>query len=477
MSKEMIAKNMRAKKTGGFDKSLIAVIMPLAWPTILQEALQTVVQFIDSAMVGRISANASAAVGLTQTVTWLLGGLLSAASIGFLAVISRAIGAEDMDRAQKAAGQSVLVTIVMGVIIGLIGMGLSFVLPTWLGGAPEIRKDATTYFLIINIPMLFRSAIILFGAVLRATGDMRNPMLVNALMNGINVLLNFFLIYPTREVTAFGHSFTLFGAGMGVAGAATATAISYVIGGVLMTILLMKSDRGVAPKLENLKPDKEILQKCLQISLPNAGERTVVCLGSTVFTAMVASLGTVSLAAHSIAITAESAFYVPGYGFQAAATTLAGMTLGEGDENKLDRMSNTLMKITVFCMFVTGLLLFIFPNALMTLFTKDPQVIAQGAAVLRIVSVSEPFFAVTLSLEGIFNGVGDTTVPFVISLCSMWGIRILFTFICVKMLGMGLSAVWMCMIADVITRSMCMYTRYRSGKWKKELSMDSTVQA
>lgn len=465
----MGANTASLNKRGKFDKSLIAVIMPLAWPTILEQALQTIVQFIDSAMVGRISANASAAVGLTQTVTWLLSGLFFAAGVGFLAVISRAIGADDRDYAQRTAGQAVVVAVIMGLVIGAAGMALSFVLPTWLGGAEEIRRDATIYFFIINVPMVFRSAIILFGALLRATGDMRHPMLVNAMMNAINVVLNFFLIYSTRSVSLFGFDVTIPGAGMGVAGAATATAISYVIGGIAMTGLLIKSDRGVAPKKKYLKPDKAILKRCFSIALPNAAERTVVCLGSTVFTALVASLGTISLAAHSIAITAESAFYVPGYGFQAAATTLSGLTAGEGDEDKLDRMSETLMRITVFCMFITGLLLFIFPQAMMSLFTRDPQVIAQGTVVLRIVSVSEPFFALTLSLEGVFNGVGDTKMPFIISLCSMWGVRILFTFLCVKVFGMGLASVWMCMIADVITRALCMFTRYRSGLWKKGL--------
>lgn len=468
-------KTLLQSKRSKFDKSMISIIMPLAWPTILEQALQTIVQFIDSAMVGRISANASAAVGLTQTVTWLLNGLFFAAGVGFLAVISRAVGAEDRNRSEKAAGQAVLVTAIMGIVIGAVGVGLSFVLPEWLGGAPEIQKDATTYFMIVNIPMIFRSAIILFGSLLRATGDMRHPMIVNVWMNGINVVLNFLLIYPTREVSVFGMNLNIFGAGMGVAGAATATAIAYVIGGIMMTVYLMKSDRGVAPKWKNMKPDKEILGRCFQISLPNAAERTVVSLGSTAFIAMVADLGTVCLAAHSIAITAESAFYIPGYAFQASATTLAGMSLGEGDEDKLGRLSETIMGITVLCMFISGLLLFIFPNVLMSFFTHDPQVIEQGTVALRIVSVSEPFFAITLSLQGIFNGVGDTKMPFVISLCSMWGIRILFTFICVKVLGLGLAAVWMCMIADVITRSLGMYTRYRSGKWKKGLFEEQTA--
>ena len=236
----MGANTASLNKRGKFDKSLIAVIMPLAWPTILEQALQTIVQFIDSAMVGRISANASAAVGLTQTVTWLLSGLFFAAGVGFLAVISRAIGADDRDYAQRTAGQAVVVAVIMGLVIGAAGMALSFVLPTWLGGAEEIRRDATIYFFIINVPMVFRSAIILFGALLRATGDMRHPMLVNAMMNAINVVLNFFLIYSTRSVSLFGVEVTIPGAGMAVMAASRAN-IQYLSG--LMDAQMISCDK------------------------------------------------------------------------------------------------------------------------------------------------------------------------------------------------------------------------------------------
>lgn len=466
---------MVRKKGIMLDKDLIATIMPLAWPTILEQALQTIVQFVDSAMVGRIGASASAAVGLTQTVTWLLNGLLFAAAVGFLAVISRAIGAEDTELAQRAAGQSVIMAGGLGIVVGLIGIGISGALPGWLGAEEAIRKDASIYFAVICIPMVFRAATILFGSVLRATGDMRRPMLINALMNIVNVVLNFLMIYETRVVKIFGMDVVIWGTGWGVAGAAIATASSYVLGGVLMAILLYRSDRGVSPKGRSLRPDKQILGRCVSISIPNALERTTVCLGSTVFTALVASLGTVALAAHSIAITAESAFYVPGFGFQAAATTIAGLTLGENNEEKLDRLASTITWITVIAMVCSGIVLFLFPQALMMFFTKDPEVIELGSAVLRIVSISEPFFAVSLVMEGVFNGVGDTKMPFVISSCSMWGVRILLTFICVRVLGGGLTMVWMCMVADVVTRAICMFMRFRGGRWKKGLFASQTV--
>lgn len=145
----MGANTASLNKRGKFDKSLIAVIMPLAWPTILEQALQTIVQFIDSAMVGRISANASAAVGLTQTVTWLLSGLFFAAGVGFLAVISRAIGADDRDYAQRTAGQAVVVAVIMGLVIGGCGYGFELCIAdlAWrCRGNPQGRDHLFLYY-------------------------------------------------------------------------------------------------------------------------------------------------------------------------------------------------------------------------------------------------------------------------------------------------------------------------------------------
>ncbi len=452
-----------------FDRALAGTILMLAWPTIIEQALQTVVMYVDSAMVGRISAEASAAVGITATVGWLLNAIFFAAGVGCLACISRAVGAGDERTAKVASVQSVILTLILGVSVGLVAMAVSGPLPGWLGAEPDIQKDASAYFFIAFLPMLFRAAVIIFGSVLRATGDMRTPMLVNAGMNGINIVLNYLFIYETRPVSLFGFSFTAWGAGLGVAGAAIATAISFVIGGVVMTLALWRSQRGVSPAGERIRIDRPIMATCVRIGLPNAMERATVNLGQIVFTMLVARLGTIAVAAHTIALTAEEAFFVPALGFQAAATTLSGQTLGEGNERKLDDLIHLAVKIIVAISTVTGLLLFIFPNVMMALFTIDPQVIAQGTSVLRIVSVSEPFLGATFVLEGVFNGVGDTKAPFVIATLTTWGIRILFTHICVNFLGMGLNAVWVCMVADVIVKCIVMFWRYRSGGYKRGL--------
>ncbi len=449
------------------DKNMIKLILHLSWPAILEQVLQTIVQMADSAMVGRISAQASAAVGVTTTAMWLLNGIFFAAAVGVLAYIARSVGAKEMEQARIGSMQAILLTVILGIAVCVLALSISGILPVWMDADPEIRDDASLYFFIICIPMLFRASIIIFGSVIRAAGDTRTPMLINALMNILNVVLNFLLIYPTNTYSVFGLSLTIPGAGLGISGAAIATAVSYIAGGTLMFLVFYYGKQGVSPRGMKFRLDWEVMRQCITVSIPNALERMTTCLGQMVFTSMVAGLGTIPLAAHSIAITAEQAFYIPGYGFQTAANMLAGQTLGERDEKKLDSISLTITLFAVGIMSLTACILFLFPEVMMKLFTTDEQVIALGASVLRIVSVSEPFFAVSIITEGVFNGVGDTKAPFVISLCSMWGVRVVSTFICVKIFGLGLTAVWMCMVADVIVRCILMAHRFFSGRWKR----------
>ena len=449
-------------------RALLALICALAWPTIVEEALATIVQYADSAMVGRIGAHASAAVGLTTTMTWLVNSPMFALGVGVVACIARAVGAKDFNLARRIAAQSVIMAAVLGTVLGVITLAISPFLPAWLGAEESLRRDGSLYFAIVCAPMPFRAAVIIFGASLRASGDTRTPMLISAGVNLLNVVLNFLMIYATRTVSLLGMSFVMPGAGWGVAGAATASAISYVAGGVAMFIALRRS-RMVSPKGCSLRLDRDAMLPCLRIGLPVAMQRMASCMGQVVFSALVTSLGTVALATHSLAITAEQAFYIPGYGMQAAASTLAGQSLGEGDEKKLRRISLMITLMATGIMTVAGAVLFAIPAQMMSLFTTDPAVIAGGVTVLRIVAVSEPIFGMSIILEGVFNGVGDTKAPFAIALVGMWGVRILSTAICVKLLHLGLNAVWVCMVADNVTRGVLLAIRYVRGTWRRGL--------
>lgn len=446
-------------------KEMIKLICTLAWPSIVEQALQTTVLYVDSAMVGQLGANASASVGLTTTVNWLINSPSFAMGIGVLAAISFYSGSKDWDKAKKTAVQSIIITLILGIFMGVITLSISPFLPGWLGAAPEIQRDASLYFAIICLPMIFRTASIVFGAALRATGDMKTPMIINLIMNLINVVLNFFLIYGNQTINIGPFHINTHGAGLGVSGSAIAAAIAYCVSGSLMFLALYKN-KIISPKGEKIKLDKPIMKRCIRVGFPVTIERVVTCLGHVVFASLVTRLGTIAFAAHSIALTAEEAFYIPGYGIQTAASTLAGNALGERNEKKLHDISVTIMGITVTIMIITGAILFMFPEAMMSIFINDPEVVKIGSSVLRIVAISEPMFGALIILEGVFNGIGDTKTPVILSIISMWGVRILSTFICINVFKLGLNAVWICMVADNMFRFVVLFTRFIMGSWK-----------
>ncbi len=456
---------MKQTKNWG-NKQLVYLIATLAWPTILDQLLQTVVIYADTAMVGRIGANASAAVGLVTPVTWLINGPIFGLGIGVLAFISRNNGAKKYDEIKVAAVQAIYLALICGGLFSVVIVAISPYLPAWLGGAPEIQWDTTKYLAITGGATIFRSVSIVLGCALRGTGDTKTPMINNTLMNAVNVILNFLFIYDSRVITIGTFDVPMWGAGMGVAGAALGTAVSCIVGSVMMVIAVMRSEV-LSPLHISKKVDKRVMGQCVKVGVPLAIQRIAIFSGHTVFTSMVAHLGTVLLAAHSIAISAEELFYIPGFGMQEAGSTLVGNAMGEGDEKKMDRLARLLILITTGLMAVTGALLFIFPEFMMKIFTEDPEVIAAGVIALRIVAVSEPIYGALIMLEGIFNGVGNTKTTFIVGVGTMWGIRVLFTALCVYVLNLGLASVWVCMVAENVAKALILGFLFMRGNWKK----------
>lgn len=455
---------MRNKKW--ISREMLPVIWSLAWPTMVEQFLHTAVQYVDTAMVGSLGTRATAAVGATSTVNWLVSSTISALGVGFLAFISQSLGQGNQDKARKAARQAVLCAGFVGVILTLLTTMLSGFVPVWMQVDADIRGLTAQYFLILYSPMLFRTASILFGTVLRAAGDTKTPMRVGILVNLVNVVLNFFLIFPTRTLHILSYQLWIPGAGWGVIGAAVASAISFAVGGILMTITLWRHPM-VSPRGGLFRPDLSILKPCLRVALPNALQRFGTSFGYVAFASLINSVGNVATAAHTIANTVESAFYVPGYGMQAAAATLAGNAYGAGDSDRIRKLGQSFMLIELVLMLVSGGLLFAFAPKLMDIFSDDAQVILLGAIVLRMVAVSEPFYGVSIVIEGMMQGMGRTMVPLVCNLFGMWAVRILGTFICVRFFDLGLVAAWGCMIGHNLLLFLLFVIYYFSNGWDR----------
>lgn len=446
------------------DRSMLITILTLAWPTMLEQLMQTAVQYIDTAMVGSLGTQATAAVGSTGTVNWLIGSTISAVGVGFLSYIAKAFGADDQAAAKRAVAQAVLFTGVLGIFFTVLTVSLSGMIPVWMRVDTGIREMASTYFLILYLPMLPRTASIIFGTVLRSAGDTKSPMKIGLLVNCVNVVLNFFMIYPTRQVVIFSRHFTVWGAGLGVVGAAAASAIAFTIGGICITCVLW-GHRTISPRGQKFSPDMQILKPCMRVAFPNMLQRFGTSLGYVAFAAMINSLGEVSTAAHTIANTVESAFYIPGYGMQTAAATLAGNAYGANDGKRMKKLASIFIPLEMILMTGSGACLFFAAPVLMRLFSVHEAVISLGAAVLRMVAVSEPFYGFSIIIEGFMMGVGKTKAPFIYNMIGMWLVRIAGTFVCTQILGLGLVSAWACMIIHNLLLFVLFFICYRKGVW------------
>lgn len=455
---------MKKKHSFKINREMIIIILSLAWPTMLEQLMQTAVQYIDTAMVGTLGTTATAAVGATTTVNWLINSTISALSIGFLSFIAQSFGANDNQAVKRAVSQTVLAVLSAGIFFTVLTVSLSGLIPVWMQADPGIRSLASKYFLILYVPMLPRTATIIFGTVLRAAGDTKKPMQIGILVNLINVALNLLLIYPTRSAELFSLSVTLPGAGLGVIGAAIASAIAFTVGGICITIVLWKHPL-VSPKGQSIRPDMEILRPCLKVAFPNMLQRFATSLGYVAFASMINSLGAIAAAAHTIANTVESAFYIPGYGMQTAAATLSGNAYGAKDKKRMHDLTSMFIPIEILLMIFSGSCLFLFAPYLMEIFSSSKEVIQLGTTVLRMVAVSEPFYGFSIIIEGMMQGVGKTKEPFIFNIIGMWLVRNAGTLICIRYLGLGLAAAWGCMILHNMLLFILFLTAYLRGNW------------
>ena len=176
----------------------------LSVPAIMAQVSSIAMQYIDASMVGSLGANAAASIGLVSTTTWLFWGLCAAAATGFSVQVAHRIGAGDFAGAKKILRQSVTATLVFSSLLAVVGISISGVLPGWLGGDEMIRSDSSFYFRIFSLFLPALQLNFLAGGMLRCSGNMRVPSMLNVLMCIWDVVFNFFLIFATRPVDWWG---------------------------------------------------------------------------------------------------------------------------------------------------------------------------------------------------------------------------------------------------------------------------------
>ncbi len=191
----------------------LSLIVSLSIPSILAQITSTLMFFIDASMVGSLGANASAAVGIVETTTWLFGSLTGAAAMGFGVQVAHSIGANNFQKARNVMRAGLVTVFCFALLLCGIAILIHRDLPFWLGGGADIARDASLYFLIFSLSLpLFQLSNFCMN-MLKCSGNMKTPSMLSILMCVLDVVLNFFCIYPTREISLFGMDFTVFGLG------------------------------------------------------------------------------------------------------------------------------------------------------------------------------------------------------------------------------------------------------------------------
>ena len=437
------------------QREKLNLIVQLSIPSVLAQLSTILMFFIDAAMVGHLGARQAASIGLVESTSWLFGGLVSACAMGFSVQVAHAIGGKDFHRARGILRQAVVCCLLFSAMLLLTAIVIHRPLPYWLGGGDDIAGDASLYFLIFSCAAPLFQLESLCGSMLKCAGNMKVPSILNVLMCTLDVAFNYLFIFVLD---------------MGVPGAAMGTTVAVFVTTLLMAYFLFCRSEilRLTGHPGSFRPQKKIVFKAFAIGAPMALQHLLMGGAQIVSTMIVAPLGNISIAAHSLAITVESLCYMPGYGIAEAATTLVGQSFGAGQRLLTRSFARMSAGLGMVVMTLMGVLMWVFATELMALTTPVEDIILMGASCLRIEAFAEPMFAAAIVCNGIFIGAGDTMKPAVMSLLSMWGVRL--TLAALLAATYGLQGVWTAMAIELTFRGLIFLARLFHGGWMNQMA-------
>jgi len=437
-------------------------IIHLAWPAILRMFLQSIVGVVDVIMVGQLGASAIAAVDIGNRVVFVLIGTLMALSIGATALVAHYIGAGNKEEANHIMWQSLFSGFIAALIIG----GLGILYSRELMGAmtflmeendPFILNQGSSYLNIVLASMLFGLPMMVVNAILQGIGDMKTPLFIMFISNIVNVLFNYLLIFGIGVFPA-----------LGVSGAALGSGIGRFIGFLIGITILIKGEKGIKLDLEiiEFKLDFEIIKDILIIGIPAAVEQFARQSSQIIYTAMVAGLGTATIAANAVTMNVSSLSFMPGFGFGMAATTLVGQSLGAKKKDLAENYAKQSSYLTLILMIAASVLMYIFVEPIVNLYTDDPAVINMAVSALKIFILFQPLLGLYMVLAGALKGAGDTKWVMYFTIIGNWGVRLVLSYILGLRMGIGLNGFWLAMGIEVSFRTVLIIWRFISGRWK-----------
>ncbi len=437
-------------------KDLNKNIIRLALPVALENVLHMAVFIVDLIMVGRLGTVPVAAVGLAGALGFVIAMIFTALNVGTTALVARNFGAKQKDEARKVAGQSLLITLVFGVTVSPFIFYFADNILVLMSAEESVVTLGSQYLKIVLSFFIFRLIILTGASIFRGAGDTRTPMLITLVMNCVNILFNWLLIFG---IWIFPR--------MEVAGAAWATSIAYTIGASLIFYRLLSRKSILTISLRNIVDvNISIIKRILRISLPATFDASLTQMGYLFFIKIVAMLGTVSLAAHQIAIRIEALSFMPGFALAVATTTIVGQSLGA---NKPDLAILSMRKNCQIALALMGFFAFIFlvfAKPMASVFHPEQDVLALSAYCVMIAAIEQPALAIYMVYAGGLRGAGDTLSPMIVTIVGTLCFHLPVAYVFGIVLEWGLAGIWFGAALDWILRAIAVYILFRRGRWR-----------
>lgn len=439
------------------EGSLTRTVLRLAWPVVVQQVSFTMVQLVDTFLVGHLGKEALAGVGLATILYWFPISGMFAIGIGATAVVARNIGAGAPERADVTLRSALVIAALWGIAMGVTFFAGSGPLLRLMGAEPGALENGVRYMQAAAFGIPFYTMLYTSNACLQGAGNTRTPMYIMLVVNLVNGVLAYLFINGPGVLPAFGVR----GSGMGYTAAA-------LTGFALVLFLLVRGKSGLRYRLARaLVPDAGETRRILRVGLPAGAEQFQFQFAFLTYTRIIASLGTTALAAHQVALRIEGLTFQPGFALGVAATTLVGQGLGAQRPDLAERAVTAAARIAVIGMTAMGIILMLLGEPITRLFITDPEVVATGRKLLFIFGFALPAMAISLSLGGALRGAGDTRSVFAIMTAGVWGVRLLPAYLLAVVFGLGVPGAWAAAVMDINSRAALMFLRFRQGRWKQ----------
>jgi len=440
------------------DQALRSQIFKTSWPAMMEMIMYMVIGLVDIAVVGRLGAVPLAAVGLGAEVFFAVILFLEALAVGSSILVAQAKGAGKSDVVSQVAGHTFLLSIVLGVAVALLGVIYSPALLKLFSVETAVYNQALGYLLITFSISPLALGLYMSNSVFRGLGRTDIPMIIALVVNVINVVGDFVLVYG---LWGFPR--------MEVAGAAAATSAAHGVGFILAIIFLFRGNSDLHVNLDSiLKINLSTYRKIFNLGIPSLTENFFFTAANLLSMFLIVHVGTLAFASHELAIVVESVSYMPGFGIAIAATALVGQAVGAQNRIALQKAARGSIEFSMFFMSIFTLVFALFPYQIAGLFTNDRHVIAISAILIRIAAMEQVGIALCSVIGGILKGAGDTRTPMIISTAFTWLYRLPLMYLFIRVWEFPISYVWLLFVSDWTWRALTFIIIYRRKKWLRK---------